>query len=359
MPEIIFFTKYSNKGPSSRYRTFNYLPFFEKKYDIKVYSLFDDQYIDILYSVSRKISPFYVINSYFKRIFQLLTISKKNNIVVIEYELFPYFFPIFEYLLKWRRVKFVLDYDDAIFHNYDSSSNKIVKYLFSNKLANISKIANHIITGSPYLTKYFLQFNKCVTEIPTSIQFEKYTNINNIINLDNSFTIGWLGSNSTSQNLIYLIPVFQKISVKYPNVIFAFCGISNDVISNFKNINFTITDWSLSNELQFLHNIQVGIMPLELNKFNNGKCGFKLIQYMAMGKPTISTPLEANVKIDHENGNLFANTQEEWYKSFENIIQNYDNYKNIGYKNIEIVKNEYSIEHNHKKYLEIFKDLNL
>jgi glycosyltransferase involved in cell wall biosynthesis len=340
MPELIFFTKYS-----------------KKKFDIKVYSLFDDQYIDVLYSIAEKISPFYVFKRYLKRIFQLLTISRKDIIVVIEYELFPYFPPLFEYILKWRSIKFILDYDDAIFHNYDSSTNKLVKLFFSNKIANISKIANHIITGSPYLTNYFLKFNKNLTEIPTSLEFEKYININTI-EVDNSFTIGWLGSNSTSKNLNSLIPVFQKISNKYRNVIFAFCGINNDVASNFIDFNFKIIEWSSSNELGFLNNIQVGIMPLELNKFNNGKCGFKLIQYMAMGKPTISTPLEANIKIDHQNGNLFANTQEEWYSCFENIIQHYDPFKIIGYKNRQIIKDEYSIELNYKKYFEIFKVLN-
>ena len=358
MPEIVFFTKYSIKGPSSRYRTFNYLSYFNKKLDIKVYPLFDDQYIDILYSASKKISPFYIIKRYFNRLFQLLSLSKKVKIIVIEYELFPYFFPLFEYIFKWRSIKFILDYDDAIFHNYDSSTNKIVKYLLSNKIANISKIANHIITGSPYLTKYFLQYNNSVTEIPTSINFEKYSNFRDVNILKNAFTIGWLGSNSTSINLLELIPVFQKISAKYPNVIFSFCGISESVVSKFQNFKFTIQEWSPSNELHFLHNIEVGIMPLAFNKFNNGKCGFKLIQYMAMGKPTISTPLEANVKIDHNIGNLFANTQDDWLNCFNNMINNYENFLTKGNENKQIVKSAYSIEANHTRYIKIFKIIN-
>lgn len=355
--KIIFFTKYSQKGPSSRYRTFHYLTFFQKQYDIEVFPLFDDQYIDVLYSTSKRSSPIYILRRYLQRVIQVLSISNKYT-VVIEYELFPYFFSLFEYVLSWKGVKFILDFDDAVFHNYDASSRKIVQSLFGKKIATIARLADHIITGSPYLTEYFLKYNTRVTEIPTSIDYSKYESSFSPSTKGDDFIIGWLGSNATAKNLLPLIPVFQTICEKYPNVIFAFCGVSAGVISKFEKFRFEIETWTLANELAFLNRIHVGIMPLEINKFNNGKCGFKLIQYMAMGKPTISTPLAANVKIDHDNGNLFAKGNSEWVTAFEKAINSYDFLKSIGERNRLLVKQEYSIQGNYHKYLAIYQIIN-
>lgn len=353
--KIIYFTKYSPKGPSSRYRTFHYLPFFQQQYDIVVFPLFDDHYIDVLYSGSEKISPFYILKRYLKRVIQVLLLTRKNSFVVIEYELFPYFFSLFEYILKWKGVKFILDFDDAIFHNYDASPYKIVRSLFGKKIVSIAKLADHIITGSPYLTEYFQQYNSAVTEIPTSIDLGKYESSYHPGIQGDRFLIGWLGSNATAKNLVPLIPVFQAISTKYPNVIFEFCGVSAEVRSKFEKFRFEITEWSFANELLFLNKIDLGIMPLEMNKFNMGKCGFKLIQYMAMGKPTVSTPLSANIKIDNHCGNLFANNTQEWIDAFEKAIHTYDLLKAVGERNRLVVKLGYSIQSNYQKYLNIYQ----
>jgi glycosyltransferase involved in cell wall biosynthesis len=356
--KIFFFTKYSVKGPSSRYRTFNYVPYFEEYFDCKVFNLFDDFYIEALYSRAKKVTAGYLFKRYLRRVFQIIFHCERSAVVVVEYELFPYFFSVFEYILKAKGCKIILDYDDAIFHNYDSSGNKVVRFLLADKIPSISRIADHIITGSPYLTDFFKKYIPTVTEIPTSIDFDKYVHAPEMDVRAGVFSVGWLGSNSTSKNLIELIPAFQEISAKYDSVLFQFCGISPDVAAQFKNFRFEILEWSPLNELELLKRIQVGIMPLEMNPFNNGKCGFKLIQYMAMGKPTISTPLAANIKIDHQNGNLFATSYEEWVKEIEYAFENYESFKEVGKKNQITVRKDYSIQMNYLKYIEIFKKIN-
>jgi glycosyltransferase involved in cell wall biosynthesis len=39
-----------------------------------------------------------------------------------------------------------------------------------------------------------------------------------------------------------------------------------------------------------LSSSDIGIMPLKHTMFENGKCGFKLIQYMASGLPVVASP---------------------------------------------------------------------
>lgn len=353
MKKIIFFTKYTKKGPSSRYRTYQYESYFKNEFDIEIIAFFDDNYIDSIYN-NKKISCFNLFYFFFKRIVKILSNLFTKDLIVIEYELIPYFPPVFEYLFKATGVRYILDFDDAVFHNYDSSRNKIIKFFLKNKIKNISKLASHIITGSPYLTSYFVEINKNVTEIPTSIKFEFYRK--NRLNFDtDKFVIGWLGSNSTSKNLVIVKDVINQISEKYPKVIFRFCGFNKLLLNNFNEENIELEEWSELNEIKFLNEISIGIMPLEDDLFNRGKCGFKLIQYMAMGKPTISTPLEANVKINRNNGNLFARSSDEWYEAFTKMINGYQKFKDVGISNSEIIQKFYSSEENSKIYINLFK----
>ena len=118
MDKIVYFTKYTEKGPSSRYRSYQYKSYLEKEFNLQFYPLFNDDYIDNLYG-NKGLNYFQLFKAYIVRIYKVLMYLGTNKIVFIEYELLPYFPPILEYLLYKTKVKYILDYDDAIFHNYD------------------------------------------------------------------------------------------------------------------------------------------------------------------------------------------------------------------------------------------------
>jgi glycosyltransferase involved in cell wall biosynthesis len=140
-------------------------------------------------------------------------------------------------------------------------------------------------------------------------------------------------------------------------VIFKFMGFDSSLKSQLNFLNVEFYNWSEKDELVFLNNIDLGIMPLDDNPFNRGKCGFKLIQYMAMGKPTISSPLEANVKINRGNDNLFASSEEEWIISIMRFISNLNYYQEVGVNNKSIVEKYYSVEVNYVNYIKIFNKI--
>src|SRR5207244_11429366 len=84
--------------------------------------------------------------------------------------------PLFEWLIKRKRVPMVFDFDDAIFVSYRSPSNGYLSYLkFAAKTNTICRLASHVMVGNPYLAEYARQFNSHVTMIPTTIDTEKYT----------------------------------------------------------------------------------------------------------------------------------------------------------------------------------------
>lgn len=215
MNKIVFFPKYSEEGPSSRYRIYQYKKFFEKEgFSIKIYPLFDRRYIDKLY-FGKPLPRFYYLKRIIERVKKVTKIDKEA-IVYIEYELLPYFPVFIEKLLLRRKARLVLDYDDAIFHNYDRNNNRFIKALLSNKIYSLAKRASFIITGSPYLTETLEKYNRNVAEFPTSLTFEKYAKLpaHHFSNTSKTFRIGWIGSKTTSINLSLITDAVKELQKK-------------------------------------------------------------------------------------------------------------------------------------------------
>ncbi|WP_428223298.1 glycosyltransferase [Flavobacterium sp.] len=347
--EFFFFTKYDMSGPSSRYRTYQYLQHYENEGIVcKVFPLFEKEYFEL--KGSRKVV--YVLKQYFTRFFHLLSLLNGKK-VYIEYELFPYFFSFFEFILYLFNVKYIVDYDDAIFHNYDNNKSGIIRFLLKKKIKNVIKFSSVVITGSPYLTSYAKKHSKNVIEIPTSVSSEKYNKI--VANFNEVFIIGWIGSKSTSVNIVEMIEVFKNISDI--NYCLYLVGFDADLEFKLKGVNYKIISWTSEFEVSWINKFDVGIMPLVDNSFNKGKCGFKLIQYMACAKPTISTPLEANVKINRNKKNLHASSISEWEIEIRKVFESREVFKRVGMDNYNCFLDFYCVENNKNEYISILKKL--
>ena len=112
---LLFFPKYTEKGASSRYRTYQYLQYF-KDCEIEIYPFFDHRYTPSQSFKSIK-GVFYIAFCYFRRSLNILRI-KRSDLVFLEYEFMPYL-PFNILFFKIFKINYIVDYDDAIFHNYD------------------------------------------------------------------------------------------------------------------------------------------------------------------------------------------------------------------------------------------------
>lgn len=351
---ILFLPKYSISGPSSRYRIYQYLQLFgSEDIEFTVLPLLDDEYISNLYNGNNNIN-LKLAYAYLKRFLKILLKRRDYDLIFLEKEFFP-FMPDFIILFKLLGIKYIVDYDDAIFHNYDKSRSKLVRFFFQNKISNVIKNAEYVICGSPYLTNFAMKYSKNVIEIPTSINFQRYQQRRLVNSNKEKFVIGWIGSKTTSKHLLEikdaLLDFFLEIECEIHLI-----GFDENLINEFdKRIPVKLIKWNSETEIEEMCKFSVGVMPLPDQSFEQGKCGFKLVQYMACGLATISTPLEANVKIDNGNGNLFAVKKEGWVDAFKEMYLNREKYLEVGKKNIRTIKHLYSVESNVEKYVDTFK----
>lgn len=350
--KITFFPKYDISGASSRYRTFQYLPYFEK-YNLKyeVFPFFDYKHIEAI-NRGKRLSVLRISIYFFKRIFHILSV-KKNNLLFIEKELIPYFPPVLEWYLSIRKIKFILDYDDAVIHNYDESPNFIIRSFLSKKIPYIQKKASAVVNGSYYLQNLSLKNNKNSFYIPTSLDINKYKLEKKNIN---EFIIGWIGSNSTSKLLLPFLNVLEKFCNTH-NVKMHLVGFNESLLE--KKFSFIkVIPWNKDTETEELCKFSVGISPSVDKPFMRGKCAFKSIQYMACEKPVITTPVGANADvISHGVNGFHTLNNDDWYNYLKILYKNTDLCVKMGVAGRKRVENEFSIQVNYLKYLKLFEKI--
>ena len=350
---VLFLTKYSKMGASSRYRTFQYLPYLKEKgiyFDVK--PLFDDEYLKYKYAYG-KTNVSLAFKRILKRIKLILFDSYKYDLLVIEKELIPYFPPIFEYYLNLIGKPFIVDYDDAVWHNYDNNRNKIIRFILKNKIKIVMKLAEVVIGGSEYIINYAKKSGaKKIIKIPTVIDLEKYRCEGKENKKKDKFVIGWIGSPSTSKYILTINEVLAEFTKKY-NAIVHLVGFDKK-LANKLLFNFKIIDWNEDTEVQEICKFDVGIMPLIDGPFERGKCGLKIIQYMGCKKPVIASSIgENNIIVNHGINGYLVKTYRDWFKYLKLLYYSYDRRITMGINGYNKVKEIYSLQKNIDKYLSL------
>mgnify|MGYP000258712434 CR=1 FL=1 len=321
--KILSLAKYGRLGASSRLRTLQYLTLLEEEgIDVSSQALISDEALLLRYKLGHY-SPSSLIFFYIKRI-KTLIFKKSFDLLWIEKEALPWF-PVWIELLLLRGKPFVLDYDDATFHNYDQSSNRVLRYFFHDRLDKLMAKASLVVCGNLYLQKRAKISGALYTVIlPTVVNLDRYP-----VKRYSDFPlrdsgnyqciIVWIGSPSTQHYLKLIKSPLQVLSRKYN---FILRVIGSDEL-NIPSVNIERIPWSEETESKLIRDCDIGIMPLLNTSWEKGKCGYKLIQYMASGLPVVASPIGVNQDIVcHGKNGFLANNENEWIVSLDNLIGN-------------------------------------
>jgi glycosyltransferase involved in cell wall biosynthesis len=352
--EILFIAQYpENVSPGQRFRFELYKELLEENgFKITTQSFLDTEGYQIIHKPGAFLPKIWaVLKGYLKRIAQLFIINRFSYIF-LQREAALLGPPVFEWLyVKVFRKKVIYDFDDAIWVPHISDNNSLfLKFKSVSKIKSICKWAYKVSAGNEYLCSYARKYSDKVVFNPTCVDTDKKHNI--LSNHDVSrITIGWTGSFSTLKYLDMLQPVLQRLQKKYDFDIKVICNQSPALQLN----NVIYIPWSPGKEVEELASCQIGLMPLTDDEWTEGKCGFKLVQYLSLEIPAISSTVGVNKTIIEDNVNGFlCNTDEDWYNAIEKMIIDRDMRKRMGKEGRNKIIKQYSLESNKKRFLSLF-----
>ena len=262
----------------------------------------------------------------------------------------------FEKRIKKAGIKMLVDFDDSIWLRDISNGNRRLAFLKRpSKTAEIIKMCDACIVGNQFLADYARRYNTNVFVIPTTIDTDYYIPPDNGRDIE-KVVIGWTGSSTTLKHFSIAVPVLRKLREKYGDRV-SFRMISDEFF-NGKLEGLEKVKWNRETEVEDLSVIDIGIMPLPDDDWSRGKCGFKGLQYMALARPAVMSPVGVNNEIiSHGKNGFLANNPEEWQKFLSQLIEDADLRKNIGDAGRKTVVERFSFQSQKDHYLKIFHDL--
>ncbi len=359
--KIAAFTRYDETAPSSRYRFYRYRECFASEgVEMEIFALFDRHYLETRHGIKK---AFLACGAYLRRLRDVLHLFLDRNtydIVLIEYELFPYLPAWFESLMRRRGIAYIVDYDDAIFHKYDRHRFAWVRRLLGDKVAEVIRDAKSVIVCNDYLYDYAVAYNRSVTKIPTVVDIRRYARICKDIGEKEkeTFVVGWIGSRTTSPFVAAILPILERFAATHEKVRIDLVGFDASLLnpSQRRNPAIRIVEWCEETEIETIAGFDVGVMPLPDTPWSRGKCGFKLIQYMACAKPTIASAVGTNMHIVVPDVTGYTvDSDDAWIERLERLYGDKALRLRMGRAGREVVEKDFDNRMWCRRYIELIR----
>ncbi|WP_375578404.1 glycosyltransferase [Marivirga tractuosa] len=354
--KILFVCPYPfDEAPSQRFRFEQYLSILQKHgYLYRFAPFLNLKAWNILYKSGNSIQKLLWLKISFLKRLVLLCQLRPYHYIFIHREASPIGPPVFEWIIHfiWRK-KIIYDFDDAIWlEDPNEKGSWKARIKWKSKVRSICKWSYKVSCGNEYLGEFARKFNNYVIINPTTINTDYHKEM--VVSKPNKIVIGWTGTHSTMQYLTPLLAILDKLSEEY--------DFELRVISNQKpdyDVNYMhFIPWRKLTEIKDLNQLDIGIMPLTDDIWSQGKCGFKLLQYMAIKKPIVASPVGVNKKIiDESQAGFSAESKEEWEKALSELLTDHALRNQLGKNGENYVKNNYSVQSNQETFLRLFSEL--
>lgn len=218
--------------------------------------------------------------------------------------------------------RLVLDLDDAVWLEPEHSANAGMRWLRRPaKTPRLMARAQTVVAGNRYLAEFAARYCRDVRVIPTVVPREPYVPRAEVAAVP---VVGWVGSHSTAPYLRALAPQLAALAERGLRFVFRTVGAPDDSELRLLlgPVEWQRRPWSLEAEAAEVAAFDIGVAPMPPGPWTDGKCGFKLVQYMAAGVPYVTSPWagQDDVVREGEDG-LVARAPGDWSVQLERLIE--------------------------------------
>jgi len=308
---ILLLSRYGASGASSRQRFYLYGKHLAAAgIEVTVAPFFDDAYLAARYAQA----PIWksALAAYGRR-FRRMLAMRHFDLIWIEKEVAP-FLPAFVEGFALGATPYIVDYDDAWFLRYRDHPSVLMRTMLGTKLETLVRGSAGTVVGNEYLARWArAQGAAQVTVLPTVVDLRHYASRPMP---EGPFTIGWIGTPVTAPSLYQMFEPLRRFCAE-TNARLLIIGADQFTLPGVECVHAT---WSEPEEAALLSRCHIGIMPLPQGEWSEGKCSYKLIQYMASERPVIASSTEANRSIVAQGpAGLIADSAEEWYRALKRL----------------------------------------
>jgi glycosyltransferase involved in cell wall biosynthesis len=249
----------------------------------------------------------------------------------------------------------IFDYDDAVFlrDSYAArgpySDRRLAGFARMIHTADIVTAGNRFLAEQATLWKA----SERVVTIRTCIDPQRYRVAEH--RRTRGAVLTWIGSSATLCGLEQVRPMWDEIGRRLP-------GLSLRIICDrtlsLPNLPVCFCPWSERDEARLLAAADIGISWLPDDAWSRGKCGLKVLQYMAAGLPVVANPVgvQAQLVQDGRTGFLVNNT-EQWVEAIDRLSRDPELRRRMGQAARRVVESDFDIRSGAAQWLDLLRQL--
>ena len=168
-------------------------------------------------------------------------------------------------------------------------------------------------------------------------------------------TLGWVGH---SDNLPYLEALSAPLSEllrRHPALKLV---VVSDRRPHIPGLPLEFRPWRLEREVEDFEGIGLGLMPLADTPWARGKCAYKALQYLALGIPTVASPVGMTAEVvRHGKTGFLAASDREWVLALDTLITRRDLAREIGEAGRRLVERSYALDVVSRRLVELLAEV--
>ena len=244
-------------------------------------------------------------------------------------------------VLRRHARRIFYDVDDAVMY-HAKPVGWFSRWRTTRRFRATAAILDHVVAGNEYLADLFRkQGAPAATVLPTVVDPARYQV--KVHAPTDAPRLVWIGSRSTLPYLRELVPTLDRAARDLPGL--RLITIADATVET-TAIPVEHVPWTAEGEAAALARGDIGVAPTPCDPWTLGKCGFKIVQYMAAGLPVVASPVGANAEIvrEGETGFLPASL-DDWPALIAKLAGDASLRATMGEAGRKRVESQYSIEH--------------
>jgi glycosyltransferase involved in cell wall biosynthesis len=255
-------------------------------------------------------------------------------------------------LLRRAARQLLFDYDDAVFLRDSYAARGLHDPRRLRRFAGMVGCADAVIAGNAFLAEQAAQWidERSIQVIPTCVDPKRYP-LAEPEQSGDGVELVWVGSSSTLQGLQAIAAILEDIGRNVPGVSLK---LLCDRFLTLRHLPVLPLPWTEANEAAEIAGADIGISWLPDDAWSRGKCGLKVLQYMAAGLPVIANPVGVQMEIvRHGETGFLVQTPVQWIEAVRRLAEDVELRRRMGRAGRRLVEERYSVAAGAARWLKL------
>lgn len=260
------------------------------------------------------------------------------------------------FLLRRHARRLLFDFDDAVFLRDSYAAKGLHCRRRLQAFAGLLRVVDAVVAGNPFLREQALPWAgpERAYVIPTCVDPALYP-LAEPRRAGAGVQLVWIGSSSTLRGLEAIRPLLESLGQEVPGLQLK---LVCDRFLELRDLSVLPCAWSEAGEAEALASADIGIGWVPDDLWSRGKCGLKVLQYMAAGLPVVANPVGVQAAmVRHGETGFLAETPEQWRQAIRLLARDPDLRRRMGQAGRHVLERDYSVAAGAAQWLTLLQRL--